>query len=281
MGVSDMINLISSELYRMRKSICFWGVCIFNMVFALLTYVTLDGIKKIAQNESQIAQANGNTANNMVELAEQLSGIDILDVLQNMYGNTNAAILVSVFICVLVLGVYSCGAMKNLAGKGYRREEIFLAKFLVTEFGAVINYLFTALATLIGGILYMGIDALNGAFFYDFFSYIAMNFLYLTSLTAIIIFLCELVEKIAAGIVIAIVGILLSSYAIMQGLDLLCILCHIPFQPSEYWITTIIQQCPCRDIPAEFIISSGLIAGFWLLVSLIGGMLYFMKKDIK
>ena len=275
-----MINLLSSELYRMRKSVCFWGVCIFNMVFALLTYVTLDRIKNIIQNESPIVPA-GVDANTMSELSANLSEMGILDVLRNMYANTNAAIFVSVFICVFVLGVYSCGAMKNLAGKGYRREEIFLAKFLVTEFGAVVNYLLTALATLLGGIVYMGIDELNSAFFYDFFSYVSMNFLYLTSLTAIIIFLCELVEKIAAGIVISIVGILLGSYTLMQGLDLLCMSFHIQFQPSKYWIITIIQQCPCRNIPAEFITSSGLIAGFWLLVSLIGGMLYFMKKDIK
>ncbi len=274
-----MINLISSELYRMKKSRCFWGVCIFNMVFALLTYVTLDRIKEIIQNESPIVV--GDTANTMSELSANLSEMDILDVLQNMYGNTNAAILVSVFICVFVLGVYPCGTMKNLVGKGYRREEIFLARFLVTEFGAVVNYFLTALATLIGGIVYMGISELNSTFFYDFFSYVAMNFLYLTSLTAVIIFLGELVEKIAAGIVISIVGILLGSYTLMQLLDLLCISLHIQFQPSKYWIITIIQQCPCRDIPAEFITSSGLIAGFWLLVSLIGGMLYFMKKDIK
>lgn len=257
---------------------CFWGVCIFNMIFALLTYVVLDGTIKMAQN---MVQAGENTANNVNEMEQRLSEMDILDVLQNMYGNTNAAISVLIFICVFVLGVYSCGAMNNLAGKGYRRGEIFLARFLVTEFGATVNYLFTALATLLGGIVYMGIDGLNSAFFYDFFLYTVINLLYLTSLTAIIIFLCELVEKMAAGIVISIVGILLGSYALMQGLDLLCILFNIQFQPSKYWIITIIQQCPCRDIPTEFVTSSGLIAGFWLIVSLVGGMFYFMNKDIK
>ncbi|MDE5597351.1 MAG: hypothetical protein K2J04_05915, partial [Lachnospiraceae bacterium] len=165
-------------------------------------------------------------------------------------------------------------------GKGLRREEIYLARFLVTEFGAVMIYLLTALAVLIGGIIFLGTEQINGAVLYDFISYLSLQILYLTAYTAIIIMVCEITRN-TAGILISILGVMLFSNIIFQGIDIVIKAAGIPFTLSKYWIMTVIAACPAEDIPPQFVTSFGIAAGVWLIVSLTAGMLYFSWKDVK
>lgn len=211
---------------------------------------------------------------------EDMSDIGILDILHQMFANSNAIIFVTIFVCLFVISDYSSGAVKNFVGKGFRREEIYLAKFLVTEFGAVLLYLLTALTVLLGGIAYFGFEQLSGAFFKDFFSYVSMHVLYLTGYTAIIMLVCEMTRN-TVGILISIFGIMLLSGFLFQGIDLILHSMGASFGISKYWILSVIGSCPVTDIPAQFITGSGMIAGAWLIAALAAGMLYFSWKDVK
>lgn len=263
-----MINLMSAELYKLRKSMCFKAAAGLAVLFSLVTYLMYTLFR-----------------NNMIEgvdasVLEEISRVDILRVLQEMFANTNTIIFATVFACFFVLGDYNSGAMKNFVGKGLRRDEIYLARFLVTELGAVLIYLLTALAVFVEGILFWGTDQVNGKMIQDFVSYLSMNLLYLTGYTAIIILVCEITRN-TVGLLISVLGVMLLSSVVFQGLDLVIHALGLSFSLSKYWIMTVIQSCPVTEIPVRFVTSSGVTAGAWLILSLIGGILYFSKKDVQ
>lgn len=263
-----MINLLSAEIYKLRKSKSFKVAAGLSVLFTTAIYL----LQKLL-----LSGIAGNVDEAMIE---EISNFNISHMLQQMFGNCNTIIFVTIFVCLFALGDYSSGAMKNIVGKGLRREEIYLARFLVTEFGAVMIYLLTALTVFIGSVIVQGIEQINGAVLYDFISYLSLQILYLTAYTAIIILVCEITRN-TAGIFISILGVMLFSNIIFQGIDIVIKTAGAPFALSKYWITSVIASCPTADIPPQFITSSGIAAGVWLIVSLTAGMLCFSWKDVK
>ena len=261
-----MINLLSAEIYKLRKSRSFKVSAALSVLFVAAIYLL---------QELLLSGMAGNVDKAMIE---EMSNIPHM--LKQMYGQCNTIIFVTIFVCLFALGDYSSGAVKNIVGKGFRREEIYLARFLVTELGAVMIYLLTALAVLVGGFIFLGTEQINGAILYDFISYLSLQILYLTAYTAIIIMVCEITRN-TAGIFISILGIMLFSNIIFQGIDIVIKAAGIPFTLSKYWITSVIGNCPETDIPSWFVTSSGISAGVWLIVSLTAGMLCFSWKDVK
>ena len=261
-----MINLLSAEIYKLRKSRSFKVSAGLAVLFVAAIYLL---------EELLLSGMAGNVDKAMIE-----EGSNILHMLKQMYGQCNTIIFVTIFVCLFALGDYSSGAVKNIVGKGLRREEIYLARFLVTEFGAVMIYLLTALAVFIGGVIFLGTEQINGAVLYDFISYFSLQILYLTAYTAIIILVCEITRN-TAGILISILGVMLFSSIIFQGIDIAIKASGIPITLAKYWIMSVIGSCPEADIPPQFITSSGITAGVWLIVSLAAGILYFSWKDVK
>ncbi len=260
-----MINLLSAEIYKLKKSKSFKvaaGLAVsFTVVIYLLEELLLSGLVE-------------NVDKAMIERST------ILHMLKQMFGQCNTIIFVTIFVCLFAMGDYSSGAIKNIVGKGLRREEIYLSRFLVTEFGAVMIYLLTALAVLVGGVIFLGTEQINGAVLYDFISYLSLQILYLTAYTAIIILVCEITRN-TAGIIISLLGIMLLSNMVFEGIDIVIKAAGASFSLSKYWIMTVIASCPAADIPSWFVTSSGIAAGVWLIVSLAAGMLCFSWKDVK
>ena len=262
-----MINLLSAEIYKLRKSRSFKVSAGLAVLFTAASYLLQElFLNGMAGNVNEVMIENANTS--------------ILDMSHQMFGQFNTIIFVTIFVCLFAMGDYSSGAVKNIVGKGLRREEIYLARFLVTEFGAVMIYLLTALTVFIGSVIVQGIEQINGAVLYDFISYLSLQILYLTAYTAIIILVCEITRN-TAGIFISILGIMLFSNMVFEGIDIVIKAAGAPFSLAKYWITTVIASCPAADIPAWFVTSSGIASGVWLIVSLTAGMLCFSWKDVK
>lgn len=265
-----MSNLLSAELYKLRKDLNFRIMAALAVILTVAQY----GINAILENT---LRASGEQADRM----EALARIGILDMLHNMFSNTNAIIFVTIFVCCFVLNEYSSGMTANFVGKGYKRAKVFFAKFLVAELGAVLLYLLTALTTFFAGIFFRGTGEINVAFFYDFGVFFTLHILYLTAYNAVIILICTLTGNMAAGILVSVLGIMLLSNVMAQGIDFALSYMGIQTGVSQYWIGAIIASCPVRDIPSRFIMVSGIATVFWLAASLAAGMVWFEKRDIR
>ena len=267
-----MINLLSSEIYKLKEGMLFRLMAVLTVLLTLSQYGFYMVFEVIMKGEPAEEQA---------AMMERVRNMDMLDILHSMFGSCNAIILVTIFVCCFVINDYSSGMVTNYVGKGYRREEVFLAKFLAVQFGAVMLYLLTALTVFAGGIVFMGTDGLNAVFFHDFGNYLALHILYLTGYTAFIILVCTMARNMAAGILISILGIMLFSNIIAQGIDLVLSSLKVEIGISQYWIVTVIESCPVRDIPSGFVTTSGIVTGMWLVVSMIAAMLWFEKRDVR
>lgn len=267
----DMINLLHSELYKLRKSKSYKVAAVLSVLFVLFTYVLFG----IMQN---MGTGSGNPGT--TEIVQKLSGIGIMDIMKQMFANCNAIIFATIFMCIFVINDYSSGAIKNFVGKGYRREEVYLAKFFVTELGAVTLYLLVVVSVLVLGIAYFGPEQLTGAFWTDFGNYLTMQVLYLTGYTAINVFVCAMARNMASGVLISVLGIMMFSGPILSGLDYFLHFLGVDFGISQYWIMSVISNCPVADIPSGFIVQSGIVAGGWLVAAMAGGMILFSKRDI-
>lgn len=274
-----MRNILYSEIYRLRKSVCFRVMCIFSVVFVLVEYITTS---TLSTNTAMMDKMTGgmHTAAELEELCRELAGMGILDTLQNMFGNTNAIILAAIFICVFTISTYDSGAMKNLVGKGYPRTGVFFARLLAAETGAVLIYAVTAAAAFLGGILFAGTGQLDGHFFRSFFAYFGMQILYLVGFGAIVVLVCEVARGMAVGILVSVLGLCVFSDFVIQCIEFVLSLVGAPFQVSQFWIITVIRQCPVADIGIRFALGSAAVAVFSFAASLACGLLHFSRKDI-
>lgn len=266
-----MINLLHSELYKLKKSKSYKVAAALSVLFVLFTYL-LFGVM-------QSAGLNGGNPD-MAEVVQRMSEINIMDMMRQLFANCNAIIFATIFICIFVINDYSNGAIKNFVGKGYRREEVYLAKFLVTELGAVTLYLIVAVSVLAMGIVYFGPEQLTDVFWSNFANYLVLHLLYLTGYTAINVFICAMARNMAVGILISVLGIMLFSSPLLSGLDYFLHFLGVNFGISQYWIMTIISNCPVADIPSQFVIQSSIVANAWLVVAMAGGMVLFSRRDI-
>lgn len=265
-----MMNLLCSEFYKLKKDL---SLRIMAGLLVLMTFVQF-GLNDLMENVLR-------TEGGQEEMMETLAQIGILEIFHGMFANTNAIIFATVFLCCFVINDYGSGMIANFVGKGYKRAEVFLAKFFAAEFGAVLLYLLTALSTLLFGILFRGTEEINAAFYHNFGDFLALHILYLTAYSAVIILVCTMTRSMAAGILISVLGIMLFSNFMGQGIDLLLSSAGIKAGVSQYWIVTIIASCPVRDIPSRFVTVSGMAAAFWLMASMAAGMLWFEKKDVR
>lgn len=267
----DMINLLRSELYKLGKSKSYKVAAVLSVLFVLICY-RLISIMQTDEAGSAVP-ATAEAVRNMLEST-------IMYNIQNMFANTNAIIFATIFICIFVLNDYSSGAIKNLVGKGYRREKVYLAKFLVTGLGAVVLYLIVAVSVLITGIICYRPEQLTGAFWADFGSYFALHILYLTGYTAIIVFVCAMARSMAVGVLVSILGIMIFSDPLLSAIDYFLHTWGADFGISQYWIMTVMSNCPATDIPSKFAVQSIIIAGAWLAAAMTGGMVFFARRDI-
>ncbi|MGN0483657.1 MAG: hypothetical protein ACI4HI_08910, partial [Lachnospiraceae bacterium] len=119
------MNLLCAEGYKLRKSKCFFIMCALSIAFMLLQFATMyiyktNGAKMIEEMGQQAETA-------MVrEQVALITNMGTMDVLQKSIGaGSNSLICAVIFICVFALNEYGHGAMKNIVGKGYRKEQIY------------------------------------------------------------------------------------------------------------------------------------------------------------
>lgn len=265
-----MMNLLYSEFYKLKKDLSFRIMAALTVLMTFIQFASNDLMENTLRAEGR-----------QEEIVEALAQLGILDILHGQFANTNAIIFVTIFLCCFVINDYSSGMVANFVGKGYKRAEVFLAKFFTAEFGAVLLYLLTALSTLLIGVFFRGTGEINAVFFRDFGNFLALHILYLTAYSAVIVLVCTLTRSMAAGILISILGIMVFSIFVGQEIDLLLSSAGIEAGVSQYWIVTIMSSCPVRDIPSQFIRVSGMATAFWLAASMAAGLLWFEKKDVR
>lgn len=276
-----MINLLNAEWYKLRKGRSFWICCICIVASILFMYGTLclvDGIQ------------NGNVENGTGGVIVTVDGQDALgsqsifesitvgEILQNIMG-VFVILISGIFNIIFVIGEFGNGAIKNLTGKGYSRWKIFAAKHMVCMLTTEIMVLLSAILNYVMGCIFIGKACLEGTVLKDYVIYVLLMSALVVAINSIVAAISEISRSLAVGIVVAVCVAGGISSLLFNALDLL--LHNFSVQPSDYWLTNLMNECPVSDFGTEIVLRIVISAIVWFGVSFAAGMWHFHKADIK
>ncbi len=278
-----MINLLSAEFYKLKKS---RGILVGLLVaacLALLLYSSLILIDKI--NRGELANGTGGVVvyQNVEETQinegteSMMERVGVAGVLQQMFGGHFVGLILAVLVSMFVIREFSSGAVKNLVGKGYSRAAIFLAKMIAVITFTLLFQMLVMAVTIGMGIPFMG-ELFSDADWGAIAAYGAFQLMFGAVVSVIFLLVGELTRNLAAGIAVS-MGLLIFSTTFTEVLDLVCR--NLDFQPSQYWILEITVSCPVTGISPEFMIRGVLVSLVWLLLATVLGVLHFQKADVK
>jgi len=192
---------------------------------------------------------------------------------------------ISVFVILFMCSEFSNGTIKNIATKGYKRESIYLSKFIPSVVGAIIYIAFIALASYIPYFIVLGNKDTNAFCIPEnFFSCFTIFILYIVAYISISLLIASLVRK--SGL--SIFGIFaLGLVAILVDLfdRFLKNVVETDFKLSKYILTPNINVLSgsmnsSRGIPSEDLLRVILIPISYLVISMVIGLIFFRKRDI-
>ncbi len=276
-----MLNLLSGELYKLRKSKCFL-IC---LALIVVSVIFMYGMLYLA-SEIQQGEVENGTAGVMV-LADETDGsesqtvfeeIQIIEVLQAVLGGF-AEFIVVIFNAIYVIGEFGHGAIKNVVGKGCSRSKIFMTKYISGILGTIVMLVTGVVLNLALGCIFMGTDRITGAMLKDYTVYALLVSGLILAVSSLVITISEISRNLAVGISIAVCIVGGISSMLFSGLDLL--LERFSVKPSQYWLMNLAQECPVTDFGGEIVQRIIVSIVFWSGVSLIVGLCHFRKADIK
>ena len=277
-----MNNLFRAELYKWKKSKSFY-VCLLSAVCCIviiwLSFLLADRIEsgQVENGTMGITVSQDVLAEGQSE--SLLDEIDIMMIIQTFIGGGFSTLFISLFVCIWVIGEYGKGAVKNVVGKGYSRNRIFLTKYFSSVLISLILDIAIVMASVLTGVAVMGTARIGEHFLRDFMAYAGVQLMLIMAFSGIVAAISECARSLAAGIGIGVFVTAMSS-TLVDGLDLLFKAVHIDFRASDYWITNVIENCPIEGINMDVVGGAVAVTVLWIAVSLSVGMIHFHEADV-
>lgn len=270
-----MLNIISGDLYRLRKSKSLIISLAVMVVVTLFSYFIMDWAEKVANGE-----ASENAGAVHVTVDDAVLTLTDADIIDSVVSSKYFTVIFAIFVCVWITSEFASGAIKNTVGKGCPRVKVFLAKY-ITAVGivlamSVISYIVAVFA----GVLLVGTEGVNAAFCVEVLKYVGVQLIHFMAYAGIIVAVSELTRSMVAGIVVSVI-IEFFSMKLFGIIDLILSFVGVDLKLSEFWIIENIYECFVGDISASLAGRAAVVSVFWILVSLGIGMWHFKRTDVK
>lgn len=277
-----MFNLFGAELYKWKRSRSFY-VCLLSAVAC----VVIIWLSFLLADKVESGQVENGTMGIMVseETLEEgrstsfLDELNMMQIVQTFVGGGFSTVFMAIFICIWVVGEYANGAVRNVVGKGYSRNSIFLTKYLSAVLISLVLDIAIAMAAVLAGVAVMGTARVGEHFLPDCLAYVGVQLMLGVAYSGLIVAVSELTRSLAAGISISIFLAALSS-TFANGLDLIFKTLRIDFKVSDYWITNVIEHCPIEGINLNVVGGAISVTAMWTIISLMIGMIHFHEADV-
>lgn len=263
------MNLLRGEFYKLFKGKAFYVCCLVAFSFVIFVYYML------------FFSGAGQGKEGTFPVLEEIT---ILEVFQQLFGNCGSFIT-AIFAAIFVIGEYANGAVKNIVGKGYKRWQIFTAKYFATAGAGMIILAFMCICTVIFDVSFRKLSGVSfqwdKAFLRDVYTYLGIQFLLGTGVVGVSTAISEMCRHMGAGISIsfAMVGF---STMITRGIDMFLsfLLPEGKVSAADVWLMDLIINCPMKNIEGKYILQAGMAGIFWIALSLFIGIRHFHRTDI-
>lgn len=264
-----MFNLLQGEFLKLRKSKAFYISIIVIIVSVIFLYGTYGLSEKITQQQVEAGVISESVWESM----------NVVGFAQLMF-NTSGTIVVIIFIAIFVYADYAGGALKNIVGKGYARWKIFLAKYISINVAVFIMQVIMVFAVWIGMGVFAGFDWITSADYKNLLWYSLLQILLGIGCTAIVIAINQVCRNLGSGIAVS-VGIFAFSDVISTLVDLVLEYFNLGVKFSDYWIYSLMGNCPIADIERDMVVRIVGSTIVWAVIAMVTGTIHFQKADVK
>ena len=281
-----MLNLIRSDIFKLRKAKYFWILLFINILLAVGTVYLLDFTYKLAGDsmEAQLTQEQAalDDAGMNVSVEGIPTGHDQLSasgqLLTFFAGNTT--LLMSVLISLFVGSEFNNGTVKIIASRNYSRLKIYLSKLLVGILASILFTLVFVLAATLTATALWGFGDVSGSYASQLLLKGALELLLGASYVSLFVMFSFLIRQNGGSLAANICFLEFTSLVVTLGEMLIHHFLGRTVTLSDYlpdMCMTALTQNPDRNT----LLRAALVGVCFLLVPTLVGAANFRKRDIK
>lgn len=252
-----MRKLIKFEYRKLFKQTSFWVCFIITLCVVLLNALALNSLNSLYS-----------------ELGGTEYIINPFNFTTEFISNSSLILISGIFVALFVCDDYSCGAIKNIYSKGYTRNKVYLAKYLVSATGTFI----------MAGATYI-LCFISGLFIFGEVGNIPSNYLLILLAQLIILlgfhtfhfFISNSLAKKGGAIAISIVGpTVLSLFLTLVDITW----DSKSFYLSNYWLDGLLSSISKFEVPASNLTSAFIASICYVVILFFFGFLINRKKQL-
>lgn len=284
-----MINLIRSEIYKLKKSRAFMICTLLCIVFALLGPILLNFSKEMLETmpkemlEDPTMQSAlmsdsglhiGIGSSTSLLATDEMTGTWYVG---QLFPGNALELFLAIFISIFVTAEFATGTIKNVVSKGFGRGKIYLAKLIVSSIASVIMLLIYTIVGFMAGIVVFGLGECHITTVLEILRLVGIQIVFHIALTAIFVMIGMTVRSVAGTLTVNIltlvfVGTIISASNLIIGRNAIDL--------TQYWIPSIITATSNLTMQANDIIRNILVAMVYFIGSSWIGSKLFQKQDI-
>lgn len=281
-----MLNLIRSDIFKLKKAKYFWILLIINILLAVGTVCLLDFTYKLAGDsiEAQLSQEQAalDDAGMNVSVEGIPTGHDQLSTSSQMltFFAGNTTLLMAVLISLFVGSEFNNGTVKIIASRNYSRLKIYLSKLFVGILASVLFTLVFVLAATMTATALWGFGDVSGSYASQLLLKGALELLLGASYVSLFVMFSFLIRQNGSSLAANICFLEFTSLVVTLGEMLIHHFLGRTVTLSDYlpdMCMTALTQNPDRNT----LLRAALVGVCFLLVPTLVGAANFRKRDIK
>lgn len=281
-----MLNLIRSDIFKLRKAKYFWILLFINILLAVGTVYLLDFTYKLAGDsmEAQLTQEQAalDDAGMNVSVEGIPTGHDQLSASSQMltFFAGNTTLLMAVLISLFVGSEFNNGTVKIIASRNYSRLKIYLSKLFVGILASVLFTLVFVLAATMTATALWGFGDVSGSYASQLLLKGALELLLGASYVSLFVMFSFLIRQSGGSLAANICFLEFTSLVVTLGEMLIHHFLGRTVTLSDYlpdMCMTALTQNPDRNT----LLRAALVGVCFLLVPTLVGAANFRKRDIK
>ena len=281
-----MLNLIRSDIFKLRKAKYFWILLFINILLAVGTVYLLDFTYKLAGDsmEAQLTQEQAalDDAGMNVSVEGIPTGHDQLSasgqLLTFFAGNTT--LLMSVLISLFVGSEFNNGTVKIIASRNYSRLKIYLSKLLVGILASILFPRVFALPATLTATALWGFGDVSGSYASQLLLKGALELLLGASYVSLFVMFSILIRQSGGSLAANICFLEFTSLLVTLGEVLIHHFLDRTVTLSDY-LPDMCMSALTQDPDRGTLMRAALVGSCFLLVPAVLGAASFRKRDIK
>ena len=251
-----MINILKTDFYKSYRTTSSWVISVISVLSAFITSFSMFWL----YIDPDLSSLFDPSAINFYQIASMV-----------LSGNT---FLIGIFAVMFAVSDFSYGTIKNIASKGYRREDIYASKFLTALGFAIFNLLLTFITSFITAQIMIN-TKISGFFNYDkeFFPSLSKYCLQLVAYLSIAILLAMLIRSLGASLAIFLAFVFLEGSAVQLIDKLIHDVFNSDFSVAPYFINGAFSN-PDQTVQGVIVLA------VYIVVATAVGLYTFRKRDI-